>query len=439
MCDILIATPSVTKNKEMLFAKNSDRKPNEAQVIEYLPRQQHQEERVDLTYVSVPQATETYAVLLSRPWWMWGAEMGTNEFGLTIGNTAVFTTEKYQSTGMLGMDILRLALERTKNAKQALQFIAHLIEAGFQGGDATYEQEFFSPSSFYHNSFVIADPHDAWVVETAGRHWVAKQVETFYTISNTLTISHDWDLASDGVKKLATHTSNFSFAKHFSGLFAPFAHGRERANYTRTWLQERKGTITVKSLMKCLRSHQRTPFKPSRGSMKDVCMHYGGITRPLHTAASQISQLTENIQLHWLTGTSNPCLSFFKPVFLGKALPKLEDSPTNTYSPQSYWWRNELFHRIFQTNYECYIQKFSMEQESLQEYIRKTVLHARNNYLEGKIDKNDLFELTKWAFRKEKQVLEKWMRRIKPGAAPFLYGMNWRKINERADLPRLTA
>ncbi|CUS91360.1 hypothetical protein JGI16_11995, partial [Candidatus Kryptonium thompsonii] len=43
MCDILIATPRATKENIMIFAKNSDRDPNEAQIIEFIPRQKHVE------------------------------------------------------------------------------------------------------------------------------------------------------------------------------------------------------------------------------------------------------------------------------------------------------------------------------------------------------------------------------------------------------------
>ncbi len=31
------------------------------------------------TYISIPQAHHTYAVVLSKPTWMWGAEMGANQ------------------------------------------------------------------------------------------------------------------------------------------------------------------------------------------------------------------------------------------------------------------------------------------------------------------------------------------------------------------------
>ena len=37
MCDTLIAAPEVTQDKIALFAKNSDRPPNEAQFLDWIP------------------------------------------------------------------------------------------------------------------------------------------------------------------------------------------------------------------------------------------------------------------------------------------------------------------------------------------------------------------------------------------------------------------
>lgn len=196
MCDILVATPKATGIGCTIFAKNSDREPNESQVIEFMPRARHSENEVKLTFGTMPQVKETYAILVSRPWWTYGAEMGVNEFGVAIGNVAVFTKEPYEEKGILGMDMVRLALERTRSAKETLRFLIDLIEDYGQGGNYSYEKKFR-----YHNSFIAADPREAWVLETAGRYWVAKKVADIYSISNALTIDSDWDLAHDDVMK----------------------------------------------------------------------------------------------------------------------------------------------------------------------------------------------------------------------------------------------
>ncbi|WP_456454274.1 carcinine hydrolase/isopenicillin-N N-acyltransferase family protein [Thermococcus sp.] len=420
MCDILVATPEATKEGIALFAKNSDREPNEAQVIEFIPRTRHEEDMVRLTYFDFPQVKETYAVIISRPWWMWGAEMGVNEFGLAIGNTAVFTKVKVPEKGITGMDMIRLALERTKSAKDALEFITGIVEDGLQGGNGSRSHRLY-----YFSSFIIADPKGAWVLETVGKEWAAKKIEGVYSISNALTIENDWDLASEGVERLARRGS-FSFAGHFSDRFyTHFAHGRDRREFTLSRLKEREGEITLEYMMSLLRSHSFEPYRPERGSMKDVCMHYGGLTRPSQTASSQVSELGKG--LHWFTGTSNPCLSIFKPVTFDGGLPNLGKTPTDRYDPETYWWRFEAFHRRFLTNYMAYIDDFTRERNGLQREIIEKVREIENT-------PEDLEALTEWAFREELRFLERWEKLIKPGKLPFLFGRAWKKVNREAGL-----
>ena len=104
MCDTIVALPSATKDGRMLFAKNSDRSPNEPHVVVRYPAKDYDLDKnpnVKLTYITIPQVQHTYEVVLMKPSWIWGAEMGFNEYGLNIGNEAVFTKEKKGKTALL--------------------------------------------------------------------------------------------------------------------------------------------------------------------------------------------------------------------------------------------------------------------------------------------------------------------------------------------------
>ena len=81
---------------------------------------------VRCTYLEIPQAPETLGVLGSRPWWIWGFEHGVNACGVAIGNEALHTREMPAETGLLGMDLLRLGLERGRTADDAKRVITDL-------------------------------------------------------------------------------------------------------------------------------------------------------------------------------------------------------------------------------------------------------------------------------------------------------------------------
>lgn len=80
--------------------------------------------------------------------------------------------------------IFRLGLERGDSAWAALTVITGLLEQHGQGGQCKEEPEPFS----YHNTFLLVDRSEAWVLETAGRLWVAQKVSGQFLEGNILVL-----------------------------------------------------------------------------------------------------------------------------------------------------------------------------------------------------------------------------------------------------------
>ncbi len=136
-CDTFVALRNATADGSVILTKNSDRPPMEAQPLVHLAHLRHAPgEMVQCTYIRIPQVPETYEHIGSKIWWAFGYEHGMNEYGVAIGNEAVWSKEPYQwGTGLLGMDLLRLALERGKTAYEAMHVITGLLEKYGQSGD----------------------------------------------------------------------------------------------------------------------------------------------------------------------------------------------------------------------------------------------------------------------------------------------------------------
>ncbi|OWK14529.1 hypothetical protein Celaphus_00001192 [Cervus elaphus hippelaphus] len=293
-CDCFASVPPASALPAVIFAKNSDRPRDEVQEVVFVPAATHAPgSRLQCTYIEVEQVSKTHAVILSRPSWLWGAEMGANEHGVCIGNEAVWTKEPVgEGEALLGMDLLRLALERGSSAREALHVITVLLEHYGQGGSCRED-----PTPFcYHNTFLLADRTEAWVLETAGRLWAAQRIQEHPELRPHAWAQGWWD-----------GQGTFDFAQVFSLSQQPVRMEAAKARFRagRELLQQQQGGITAEVMMGILRDKE-----------SGICMDSGGF----RTTASMVSVLPRDPSqpcVHFLTATPDPSRSVFKPFIFG--------------------------------------------------------------------------------------------------------------------------
>jgi len=320
MCDTVgkILSPNYA-----IFGKNSDRAVNEPQVVEFYPAKDYKDnEKLKCTYIEIDQVPHTNAIILSRPSWIWGGEIGVNEFGVCIGNEAVFTKGKYGKDSLIGMDYLRLALERSSSAKDAIDVIISLLEKYDQGGNCGFDSNFH-----YDNSYLVMDRKEIYVLETVGIHYTYKKYN-HASISNCLSIGEDGDYYSD-IKK--------NFKKTYSDPIMTFG----ACGIKRRELSSNHKLDGIKDMMDLLSTHQPSKNVFRTGSVDSICMHAANQLTADQTTMSMIVELKENDILIWLTGSSLPCVSLYKPAMFKKNGLIFDNENENT----AYWLEHEKFNR----------------------------------------------------------------------------------------------
>lgn len=365
MCDTIISFDR--SNNRSFFGKNSDREPGELQFVyissdpvREFKEQPYLEEKKEYKEHSFKTLTDIfdrfdhkYSAILSRPNWMWGAEMGVNEHGLSIGNEAVFSKERVNRDGLLGMDILRLTLHNTRSAKEAVDFILGLIKEVGQGGDGGYKR-----SLKYNNSFLIKDFNEAYVLETAGKHWAFKSVNKFASISNAYSIGEDFE------KSDMEDSHNFKL-QYQDKLFSFFSKGDIRQRTTSNNLLKKSDSL--KDIKSILRYHHKGSIKPVKG-MKSICQHTGFLIKSETTSSMIVDYLGDKF-IVWFTGCPHPCVSLYKPfviTYIGAVFNDAEKSME--YSKKAGLRVKEMVDK-----YENFLVNVKPERDALEEKFEKIV------------------------------------------------------------------
>ena len=348
MCDTFALGKSFFVLGKNFLGKDSDRPLGEAQPLAFFQGGDHQPgETVACTHLTIPQAEHTYTVLGSRPYWIWGFEMGVNECGLAIGNEAQGSRCGAEAEeGLLGMDLLRLALERADTARKGVEVIAGLLETYGQNANAS---QLFDRR--YENSFMLVGRQEIWLLETAGRQWAARQVHDWAAISNCYTIGREYDMGSQQLESLARvnrwlHPDEaFDFAKAYTLPAIRQTQSVPRWRRMCSLIEGKNTPLDTQDARRILRDHfegeiNQPRWSGSCGDFASVCMHAGRWDAG-QTAASLLSWHDDVLgPVSWYA-PSTPCCSVYVPVYWTGDVPQAMKQASAVYDEASLWWRVE--------------------------------------------------------------------------------------------------
>ena len=351
----MVALSNTTTNSQTIFAKNSDRSADECQPLVQRERVRHEPNSVvECQFVRLPQVKETYRHVGSRPYWCWGYEHGFNEHQVVIGNEGLRSKFEFTEPKLIGMEILRLGLERGRTAAEAVEVMTDLISRYGQG-----QFKGNLGAGNYDNGYIVADPHEAYVIETAGHHGAVKHVEGAIGISNVYSVTTDWtrlspEAENDAIKqgwwKLEQGRLNFAEAFMHDWYRSDAAKSDRRRIRSCAVLKQHAGKIDASTMMALLSDHSdgQPPDEPFQTDIKPghkICIHHNEDGGGGNTAASLVADLCADgsrLPVYWCSFYS-PCLGVFLPTFIEGTLPPVLAMGEATPSDESPWW---LFHRL---------------------------------------------------------------------------------------------
>ena len=245
------------------------------------------------------------------------------------------------------MDILRLALERGRTAKEAVEVSIALLETYGQGGPCCREDTDWT----YENSFLFADSEEAYVLETAGRsHWCWERVGAgqVRNISNGISIRSNWGGISKDIQNISRQNSWWDGVSAFDWKKAVASGGSVAG--LQSFGREAAGQRHLKSIKEESDTLESPPpFAHRVERMIDVLKDEdsGICFRDIYgfcSTGSQISwiQSPQNAR-HFFTGASDPLIGTPYKLF------RFSDTPCDTdHGSNTLWdlWRQRTLSKL---------------------------------------------------------------------------------------------
>jgi dipeptidase len=342
--DMVVALGPATVDGQTLFGHNSDRPLRERQSIRRVPgREFAPDEKVKTNNLELPQARHTDTVLGAQPEGCWGYTQGVNDQGVAAGCAVLHNKIPCSGPGLLGTDLVRLVLERSRNARQAVDLLIDFV------GQYGQSEPLGNPPQG-DSSFLIADSTEAFAIETAGRHWVYQEIREVRAAGNACIIRQDWNRISPGLSDSVIRQgwwpadgSKLDFAGAVTENPMGHASGLRRWGRATLLLEQQNGHIDGAFLRRVLADHYEgthfevDPLASLTGPMT-LCQH-GVVPGTSQTATSMVAQLGSRGGSLNVVGCAfgPPCCGVYFPLFVEGEIPEVFSGATP--SAESLWTR----------------------------------------------------------------------------------------------------
>ncbi len=374
-CTTILAGKSVTEDGSVMHGHNEDMGFSASGRLWSVGAATHKKgDMIEVPYQKIAQQKETYQYwasgnTLSSTGLGVSAEtrpydsilVGMNQWGVAMSCNWMWSKEgNMPEEGIRRYAIRQLILERAKTAKGAVKIIGDFIDQHGQAdwGGLTY---------------CLADPNEAWIVETTTKNWVAKRIkdDEIWVIANRFTIGKDYEMSSKGLVAFAKQKGWYDPAKgdfSFRDVYGRpekmnQAYDKDREARVKRLLESKKGILTTEDLFLVLRDRYEGTSKYTRPLQDEIWREVSEgrvIPRTISTnlcQSSSVAQLRSDIPVEvgavmWYAMAA-PHYSGYFPVYAGATtIPEEFSNVNSAYSPDSAWWVFRMLQKVGDTQYE---------------------------------------------------------------------------------------